>query len=197
MKFEKRNVKRKTGVFPRDRSPVLEKGLVQVYTGEGKGKTTAALGLAVRAAGAGLRVGFFQFFKKPSSGEVEIMKNIKNIDIYNPAPFHPAFQYMSEEELKRYRENFRRIWVRDVLNNIKKKHYDVIILDEVLIAIRDGFLDEKNILRLIEEKDKNSEIVLTGRYITDRIMEKADIITEMKKIKHPFPEIKARKGIEY
>lgn len=87
--------------------------------------------------------------------------------------------------------------MRDVLNNIKKKHYDVIILDEVLIAIRDGFLDEKNILRLIEEKDKNSEIVLTGRYITDRIMEKADIITEMKKIKHPFPEIKARKGIEY
>ncbi|MCM8762717.1 MAG: cob(I)yrinic acid a,c-diamide adenosyltransferase [Candidatus Omnitrophica bacterium] len=176
---------------------MLEKGLVQVYTGEGKGKTTAAVGLAIRAAGAGLKVGFFQFFKKPTSGEIKIMKDIRNIDIYIPAPYHPAFQYMSEDELKKYKENFRRIWLRDVLNNIKKKHYDVIVLDEILIAIRDGFLDEKNLFHLIEDKDRNSEIVLTGRYITDKIMEKADIITEMKKVKHPFPEIKARKGIEY
>jgi cob(I)alamin adenosyltransferase len=104
---------------------------------------------------------------------------------------------MSEEELRRYRDNFRRIWARDVMGNIKKKHYDVIILDEILIAIRDGFLDEKNLFFLIDERDNKTEIVLTGRYITDGIMEKADIITEMKKVKHPFPEIKARRGIEY
>jgi len=177
--------------------PSLERGLVQVYTGEGKGKTTAAVGLAIRAAGAGLKVGFFQFFKKPISGEVEIIRNIKNIDVYILAPLHPGFQYMSEEELRRYRDNFRRTWARDVMGNIKKKHYYVIILDEILIAIRDGFLDEKNLLSLIDERNKKTEVVLTGRYITDGIMEKADIITEMKKVKHPFPEIKARRGIEY
>lgn len=175
----------------------LEKGLVQIYTGEGKGKTTAAVGLALRAAGAGLRVGFFQFFKKVDVGEVKILKMVKNIDVYNFAPFHPAFQYMSEKELSRYRENFRKIWQRDVISTIKKKHYDVIILDEILIAIRDGFLDESSILRLIEERDENSEIVLTGRYITETLMDRADIITEMKKVKHPFPEMKARRGIEY
>jgi len=177
--------------------PALERGLVQVYTGEGKGKTTAAVGLAIRAAGAGLKVGFFQFFKKPISWEVEIIKNIRSIDVYILVPLHPAFQYMSGEELKRYRDNFKRIWTRDVMSNIKKKHYDVVILDEILIAIRDGFLDEKNLLSLIDERDKKTEVVLTGRYITEGIMEKADIITEMKKVKHPFPEIRARRGIEY
>lgn len=188
MKREKDGFHRRTG---------LREGLIQIYTGEGKGKTTAAVGLAIRAAGAGLKVGFFQFFKKPISGEIKIMREIKSIDIYNTVPYHPAFKYMSGQELKRYRENFKKIWLREVVSNIKKKHYDVIILDEILIAVRDGFLDERNILQLIEEKDKNSEIVLTGRYITDGLIKRADIITEMKKIKHPFPEIKARKGIEY
>ncbi|MDD3725879.1 MAG: cob(I)yrinic acid a,c-diamide adenosyltransferase [Candidatus Ratteibacteria bacterium] len=197
MKRDKETVKRERSIYKRTGRQGLEKGLVQIYTGEGKGKTTAALGLSLRAAGAGLKVGFFQFFKRPVSGEIKLLRDIKNIDIYNPAPFHPTFQYMSKSELERYKKRFRRIWVNDVINTIKQKHYDVIVLDEILIAIRDGFLDEDNLLRLIEERDKNSEIVLTGRYITERLTDRADIITEMKKIKHPFPEIRARRGIEY
>ncbi|MCX8082243.1 MAG: cob(I)yrinic acid a,c-diamide adenosyltransferase [bacterium] len=175
----------------------LEKGLVQIYTGEGKGKTTAAVGLALRAAGAGLKVGFFQFFKKPISGEITSLRNIKNIAIYHPVPYHPAFKYISSTELDRQKRNFRRIWKEKVIDTIKKKNYDVIVLDEILIAIRDGFLDEKELILFIDERRSNTEIVLTGRYITDGLIDKADIITEMKKIKHPFPEIKARKGIEY
>ncbi len=99
----------------------LSRGLVQVYTGDGKGKTSAAVGLALRAAGAGLKVGLFQFFKKPVSGELTVLKKIKNIHIYNLAPMHPAFQYFSADDLKRYKENFQRLWETRVLNIIKKK----------------------------------------------------------------------------
>jgi len=175
----------------------LNRGLVQVYTGDGKGKTTAAAGLALRAAGAGLKVGFFQFFKKPVSGELSMLKSIRNIHVYSLAPMHPGFQYFSAEDLKRYRENFQRLWETKVADIIRKNRYDVIILDEILIAVRDRFLPQEKILKLIDEKLRTSELVLTGCHITDRIVERADLITEMKKVKHPFPAIKARKGIEY
>jgi cob(I)alamin adenosyltransferase len=175
----------------------LNVGLVQVYTGDGKGKTTAAVGLALRAAGAGLKVGFFQFFKKPVSGELPVLKNIQNIHIYNLAPMHPAFQYFSEEDLKRYKENFQRDWKTKVLDIIRKNNYDVVILDEILIAVRDTFLTENSILKMLDEKSRTTEVILTGRGITNGIMERADLITEMKMVKHPFPRIKARKGIEY
>lgn len=175
----------------------LSRGLVQVYTGDGKGKTTAAVGLALRAAGAGLKVGFFQFFKKPVSGELAVLKNIKNIHIYNLAPLHPGFQYFSAEDLKRYKENFQRLWETKVVSIIRKNCYDVIILDEILIAVRDTFLSEEKILRFIDGKSRSSELILTGCYVTNKIIDRADLITEMKKVKHPFPEIKARKGIDY
>lgn len=175
----------------------LNRGLVQVYTGDGKEKTTAAVGLAVRAAGANLKVGFFQFFKKPVSGELKVLRSIKNIHIYRFATMHPGFQYFSPEDLKKYRENFHRLWETKVVSITRKNRYDVIILDEILIAIRDRFLDEERLLKFIDEKLRTSELVLTGCYITDRIVARADLITEMKKVKHPFPRIKARKGIEY
>ncbi|MBN1445334.1 MAG: cob(I)yrinic acid a,c-diamide adenosyltransferase [Candidatus Omnitrophica bacterium] len=175
----------------------LEKGLVQVYTGEGKGKTTAAAGLALRAAGAGLKVGFFQFFKKPFSGEIAIMKHVKNIRVHSLAPMHPGFRYFSREDMEKYRKNFQRLWTAGVADEIKRNRYDVIVLDEILIGIRDKFIDEEKVLKLIDGRPANSEIVLTGRHITDRILERADVITEMKKVKHPFPSVKARRGIEY
>lgn len=175
----------------------LEKGLVQVYTGEGKGKTTAAAGLALRAAGAGLKVGFFQFFKKPFSGEIAVMKHVKNIYVHSLAPMHPGFRYFSREEMEKYRRNFQRLWTAGVADEIKKNRYEVIILDEILIGIRDNFISEDKLMKLIDERPANSEIILTGRHITDRILEKADVITEMKKVKHPFPAIKARRGIEF
>ncbi len=175
----------------------LEKGLVQVYTGEGKGKTTAAVGLAARAAGTGLKVGFFQFFKKPLSGELAVLKNTQNVHVYNFAPMHPGFQYFSAEDLKRYKETFRKVWETKVMSIIQKNRYDVVILDEILIAVRDGFLGEEKILKLIDMKLRTSELVLTGRSVTDKIIDRADVITEMKKVKHPFPEIKARRGIDF
>ncbi len=180
-----------------EKKHALKRGLVQVYTGNGKGKTTAAVGLALRAAGTGLRVGFFQFFKKPVSCELTVLRNIKNVHVYCLAPMHPGFQYFSAEDLKKHRENFQRLWETKVLDVIRKNRYDVIVLDEILIAIRDRFLPEEKLLKLIDMKLVTSELILTGGFITDRIINKADLITEMKKIKHPFPAIKARKGIEY
>ncbi len=175
----------------------LKQGLVHVYTGDGKGKTTAAVGLAVRAAGAGLKVGFFQFFKKPFSGELAVMNRTRNIHTYNLAPMHPRFQYFSREDLKKYREQFERTWKTGVVSRIRQNHYDVIILDEILIGIRDKFIGEEKVLELIGERPVHSEIILTGRYATDRIIDIADIITDMKEVKHPFPAVKARRGIEY
>ena len=174
----------------------LEKGIIQVYTGEGKGKTTAATGLAIRAAGQDLKVGFFQFFKRHSSGEIKILKRIKNIKVYHFSSSHPSFQHFTKGDLENFRKKFKKEW-EEVCRLIRRKNFDVVILDEILIAVRDKFLPEKMLLKLMEEKPKNLELVLTGRFITKKILEKAELITEMKPVKHPFPVIKARKGIEY
>ena len=174
----------------------LEKGITQVYTGEGKGKTTAACGLAIRAAGQNLKVGFFQFFKKPFSGEIKILKNIENVEVRNFLTSYSVFQHFTKGELERFKKNFAREW-EEACRLIKKKKFDVVVLDEILIAVKDHFLSEEKLIKLIEEKPHNMELILTGRYISGKILEKADLVTEMKLIKHPFPKIKARKGIEY
>lgn len=174
----------------------LEKGLVQVYTGDGKGKSSAAVGLAVRAAGANLKVGFFQFFKKPFSSEIKVLKSLNNIHFYSFASFYYDAEYYSRDDIKRLQYDFQRIWTKTVAIAAKNR-YDVIVLDEVLLALRDNLLSEQHLLQFIEGRQKNTEVILTGRHLTKKITEAADIITEMKKVKHPFPEIMARKGIDF
>ncbi|MCD6408100.1 cob(I)yrinic acid a,c-diamide adenosyltransferase [bacterium] len=175
----------------------LSKGLIQVYTGEGKGKTTAAIGAAVRAAGSDLKVCFIQFFKKPVSGEIKILKQQKNIEIYHFATSHPAFQHFTKGDLIEYKKEFKKNWER-IKSFLKKKKFDLIILDEILIALRDGFLSEKELINFLKKKPEKTEIIITGRCaLSDELLKVADLITEMRKIKHPFPEIKARKGIDY
>jgi cob(I)alamin adenosyltransferase len=173
----------------------MEKGIVQIYTGKGKGKTTAAVGLSVRAASYGLKIGFFQFFK-PSCGETEVLKKFKNIHVHSYSVKHPSFQHFSAGELEEYKKKFIGDWQK-IIKTIRKSNYDLVILDEILIAVRDKFLSEKALLDFLKKKPSLTEIVLTGRYITQNIIECADLVTEMKKIKHPFPGLKARQGIDY
>jgi len=170
-------------------------GLVHIYTGDGKGKTTAACGLAVRAASHGMHVGFFRFFK-PVSGECAVLQSLPTITLRSFCPRHPGCQKMTGEEMETLRRHVAKAW-ETVTREIASTSFDLIILDEIIIAVRDNYLPETEIIRLMKTKPNQTELVLTGRGCTKKIRAKADLITEMKEGKHPFPAVKARKGIEY
>ncbi|MEW5693529.1 MAG: cob(I)yrinic acid a,c-diamide adenosyltransferase [Candidatus Hydrogenedentota bacterium] len=173
------------------------RGLIQVYTGDGKGKTTAAIGLAVRARSQGLKVCYIYFHKDPDKwgyGEHKILKKLK-VDIYGFAKEHTYFlEDKSSDKI-----------LKDCLHSLEfikkiyqKNKYDMLILDEILISLRDGFIKEKEILELIKIKPTKLELILTGRGVTEKIIRKADYVSEIKKVKHPFDlGVKSRKGIEF
>ncbi len=170
----------------------MKEGLVQVYTGNGKGKTTAAIGQAIRALGRGYKVCFIQFFKKSESGEVKILKNFPNLKLLHPLPFYPAEK--NQDFLKQKIETI----LPKISKIIKSENYDLVILDEINIALRNELLKERDILDLLKNKPKSVELILTGRGATKKIIESADLVTEMKEIKHPLTKgVKARRGIEY
>lgn len=174
----------------------MKKGMIEVYTGDGKGKTTSAIGLAVRAKSHQLNVCFIYFhknLKKWNYKEVKILKKI-GIDVYSFAKKHPFCDKVDKEKLRK--ECLEGIeFIKKIF---KEKKYDIVICDEILISMRDGFLKEEEILKIMEEKPKNIELILTGRGATEKIIERADYVSEIRKIKHPYDKgIKARKGIEY
>jgi len=174
----------------------MEKGLIEVYTGDGKGKTTAVIGLACRATGHNLKVCYIYFHKNPERwgyGEFKILEKI-GIDVFGFAKEHPYFDKVEKEKL---REECLK-GIEFIKKIYKEKKYDVIICDEILISLRDSFLKEEEIIKIMEEKPENVELVLTGRIATEKIIEKADLVSEIKKIKHPYDKgIKSREGIEY
>ena len=180
---------------------MLEKGLVQIYTGKGKGKTTAAIGLAIRAAGQGNKVLFYQFLKPPSmkTGEREIFQafllNIKisALDFDWNMALSPKSTIARADAKKLIKKA-----LEDITKQAKKKEYDLIILDELVYCLSEKLADLADIKKLIQKRHANVEIIMTGRGATDKLMSLADLVTEMKMIKHPFEKgINARKGIEF
>ncbi len=180
---------------------MLEKGLVQVYTGDGKGKTTAAFGLALRAAGCGNKVLIFQFLKPPTLelGERRAIERsglpirVESLE----AQWHLFRSLRSKQDIAAAGAA-----VRDALARLTelaaKKKYDVLILDEIVFCLALGLGRFEDVRRLIEQKDASVELVLTGRGATPELIAMADLVTEMKKIKHPFDKgVGARPGIEY
>lgn len=168
-------------------------GLVHVYTGEGKGKTSTGMGLVVRALGRGLKVKIIQLFKR-NTGE-QFFFNDKNIDYVQFQPLHPFFKKYDENELEDLKKNFLSFW-KDAISDMK--NYDVILIDEVGPGINWKVIDENLIIDLIDKKPKNTEIILTGRDFPASIKDKADYVSEIKKIKHPYDKgTLAREGIEY
>lgn len=173
----------------------LREGLVQVYTGEGKGKTTAALGLALRAAGHDLKVCIIQFMKGwPNYGELKslalhpeiTLRQFGRPQFVDPQKPEPVDVEMAQEALKEAR------------GAVTSGSYDLVILDEVNVALKWGLIDLSEVLSLIEEKPKRVELVLTGRYAPPEIVERAHLVTEMREIKHPYKAgVKGREGIEY
>lgn len=167
--------------------------MIQVYTGNGKGKTTAALGLALRAAGAGLKVYIGQFVKGRHYSELNILRKIKNIKVeqFGRTCFIKSAPDKKDIELaKKGFEKIKRI--------ISKRIYDVIILDEINIALKLKLLTLKEVVSLIKQTHPKTELVLTGRYAQPEIIRIADLVTEAKEVKHYYKKgVAARKGIEF
>jgi len=172
-----------------------EKGYIQVYTGNGKGKTTAALGLALRALGYGYRTYIGQFLKGQHYGELEAVKHLSPyivIEQFGRKGFIHVTENPDEEDIKRAREGLEKCR-KAMLSN----KYKIIILDEINVAIYFNLLTEKEVLDFINQKPEEVELVLTGRYAPESIIERADLVTEMKEIKHYYQQgVKARKGFE-
>ena len=173
----------------------LSRGLVQVYTGDGKGKTTAALGLTMRAAGHGLKV-YLAFFLKGdySDGERRILSQLPGVtfESFGSGRFLGSGQ-PPEEEIKRAQQA-----LEAGLRALQSRKYDVVVLDEVNVALSLGLVPVKAVLELIERKPPAVELLLTGRGAPRELVEQADLVTEMKKLKHPYDAgIAARAGIEY
>lgn len=169
------------------------KGYIQVYTGDGKGKTTAALGLAVRAAGAGLKVFICQFMKFGEYSEIKALEKLA--DRITVAQFGTGKFVRgkpSDEEIEAGRQGFACL-EEAVLSG----DYDVVIAEEANVAISCGLFPVERLLSLIENKPESTELIITGRNAPWEIIDKADLVTEMKPIKHYFEKgVSARVGIE-
>ena len=168
------------------------KGLVHVYTGDGKGKTTAALGLAIRAVGQGMKVAFIQFLKGQPCGEHFFVSQYHPFDIAQVS-VGDSFQ-KSKEQLSQEAQQTLAYAEQEILSG----KYDLVILDEILVAVNQGLITVKQVLGLLDAKPSSVELVLTGRKAPPEIIQRADLVTEMLMIKHPFTEgTGARRGIEY
>jgi cob(I)alamin adenosyltransferase len=177
----------------------MKKGLIQIYTGEGKGKTTASIGLAVRAAGQGKRVLFVQFFKEDDvqSGEKEIFRNqISQIELIRSNVRHPMFTK------GRTNEAALRSSIEDTFKMVRERigvgGIDLLVLDEMNSVLSGGWIPVEEMEEFLRGRPEGLEVVLTGRDAPVELVKMADYVTEMLKIKHPFDEgVKARKGIEF
>jgi len=174
----------------------MKDGLLQVYTGDGKGKTTAAFGLAFRAYGRGFKVAVVQFMKTWVTGEVQLAETLENFHIKR-IDTSPKFTWeMNEAELEELRLEIRKGF-EYVRNLVKENKYDLLVLDEINHIIIKEFVSKEEIIEFIDSKPDTLEIVMTGRNAPDWLIERADLVTEMKCIKHPFEKgIPARVGIE-
>jgi len=175
----------------------MENGLIHIYCGDGKGKSTAAAGLAVRAAGAGLKVLFARFLKTEHSAELAPLSGISLIDIL---PITQEFGFIRSKDnpvvsdaRKYYSGYFDAAVTKAVEDN-----YDLLILDEINAAVSLGIVPKEKLIHFLINKPKKLEIVITGRNPSEEIIELADYVSEIKKIKHPYDRgILARRGIEY
>ncbi len=170
------------------------RGLVQVFTGDGKGKTTAALGQVMRAAGHGLRTGIVFFMKGDYTyGEFSTLRRLSiDFTVFGlPTLADPA--HLKPEEIEQ--ANLALAAARRI---IASERYDLVVLDEVNVAMAMGLVDVDDILSLLRSKPEGLDLILTGRYADRRLVEAADLVTEMKAVKHPYDQgILARKGVEF
>ena len=177
-------------------SQQLDQGLVSVFTGDGKGKTTAAIGAVVRAAGQGLRI-FIVYFMKGGEyihGENSILSQLPNITL---ASFGQQ-QWVDKDNIRPEDKEQARLALDAAGEAINSGDYDLVVLDEVNVALKYGLIQLYDVISIIKAKPKKVELILTGRYADPKLVKMADLVTEMLMIKHPFTRgIKAQRGIDY
>ena len=172
----------------------LEKGLIHVYSGNGKGKTTAAIGLGVRATGDGLKVYMIQFMKGRRYSEIDALDHIPNFTVIQ----FGRDQFVSKENPEKIDVDLAKEGFEHAKMIINKGEHDLVILDEINVAVDYNLIPLKDVLKLIEEKPKNVELVLTGRYAHQDIVKQADLVSEILEIKHPYQDgLESRKGIDW
>ncbi|WP_455089197.1 cob(I)yrinic acid a,c-diamide adenosyltransferase [Peptoanaerobacter stomatis] len=170
----------------------MEKGYVQVYTGNGKGKTTCALGLSLRAVCSGKKVFFGQFLKGMDYSELKAPNILPNFTLKQYGTDRFIRKNPSKEDYEMAREA-----LEDAKKNMLSNNYDIIVLDEINVACYMGLISVDDIINLIRIKPDNVELVLTGRYADEKIIEIADLVTNMDEIKHYYKKgVQARVGIE-
>lgn len=171
----------------------MEKGYIHVYTGDGKGKTTAALGLSIRAVCAGKRVFFGQFIKGMDYSELECTRFIANLEIKQFGRGCFIYDEPVEEDYKAARQGLEEL--KQILSEGK---YDIVVMDELNIALYYKLFTVDEVIHIINNRKENVEVIITGRNAPEEIIEIADLVTEMKEIKHYYTQgVEARKGIEF
>ncbi|MBR4206066.1 MAG: cob(I)yrinic acid a,c-diamide adenosyltransferase [Clostridia bacterium] len=169
--------------------------MIHLYHGDGKGKTTAAVGLAARAAGAGMRVLFAQFFKDGSSSEIASLNLLPGVTTAHPGLHYGRFKTMTDKQRSEIHQSYCAM-LSDVIR--RAADFDLIVLDEAVSAFGYGMLEKDELLGFLRDEGGRREIVLTGRNPAPELKKLADYVTEMKKEKHPFDVgVTARRGVEY
>ena len=175
----------------------METGLLHIYCGDGKGKTTAAIGLSVRAAGSGFSVLFARFLKDERSGELEAMRQVPKIEILPVEKSFGFYWNLTEEEKEEAHKFYGNLW-RTVEEKASSGKYDMLVVDEFMAAFQYGLIPRKEALAFLKDRPGNLEVVLTGRNPDQALLKLADYVSEICKVKHPFDRgTGARKGIEY
>lgn len=171
-----------------------EKGFVHIYTGNGKGKTTAAIGLGIRATGEGLKVYMIQFMKGRRYSEIDALENIKDFTVIQ----FGRDEFVSKENPEQIDIDLARKGFEHAKEIIKNGEHDLIILDEINVAVDFKLIPLNDVLKLMDEKPEKVEIVLTGRYVHPDMVKQADLVSEILEIKHPYQNgIQSRKGIDW
>jgi len=172
------------------------RGLIHIYCGDGKGKTTCGMGLCVRAAGAGGKVLIYQFMKDNSTSERRVLSQVPGITLID-GPDRVKFSFqMTEEEKAEQRTSYRER-LKQLFRKAEEERYDLLFLDEAIYTVRAGLLPEQDLISCLDHKPEGLEVILTGQGPSEEMILRADYVTEMKKVKHPYDRgISARRGIE-
>lgn len=172
-------------------------GLIHIYTGDGKGKTTSAIGLAARALGEGLKVCYVSFHKRPELFGYTEMDSLRTLGakVINLAKGHPHLDSSIKRETMETEVKEGLIMLKEL---IRTEKFDLLLLDEILISVRDGYIGEDLLIDFVQTKPEELELVMTGRGATPALIELADYVSNVQKVKHPFDRaVPSRKGIEY
>lgn len=172
-------------------------GLIHIYTGNGKGKTTAATGLMVRSLGYNKKVLFVQMQKAIPSGEISIISKFPNVTIVHCTDKKKFYFYMNDSEKEEYIKQHREGFLK-AIELIKSESYDLVVFDEIISTVNEKILDIDKLISFLQSKPKNLEVVLTGRNAPKELIDLSDYVSDITCVKHPYDQgIKARKGVEY